>query len=101
MSIETDFGTPEGVLIINPNLGPGLPIDAIDCALSRAEAVLVLLSQQFDGEECSRLADELIANVLWSVRGDLQQLRKLTKFAWESEKTLREESRSAARRAKL
>lgn len=100
MTTHFYFGTPEDASVINPDLEPGLPIDAIDCALSRAEAVLTMLSHQFDGEECSRISDEVIANVLWSVRGDLQQFRKLTDFAWQSEGLRDRKPRKAARRAK-
>ncbi len=79
------LGTPEAVLTVAGDLPPGYPIDAMECALSRADALLVLLSSQFDGTGAERLADHIICNVLWSVRGELDNLGKLLGHGYMTE----------------
>ena len=71
------LGTPEDVLAVPADVPAGYPINAMECALSRADAVLVLLSGQFDGTGDGRLADHVICNALWAVSGELAILRKL------------------------
>lgn len=85
MSTFRYLGTPESVLSVAGDLPPGYPIDAIDCALSRAEALLVLLSGQFDGTGTERLVDSIICNALWVVSGDLAMLRKLLDHGYATE----------------
>lgn len=79
------LGTPEAVLTVAGDLPPGYPIDAMECALSRADALLVLLSGQFDGTGAERLADHIICNALWSVRGELDNLGKLLGHGYATE----------------
>ena len=79
------LGTPEAVLAIPADVPAGYPIDAIECALSRADAVLVLLSGQFDGTGAERLADHVICNALWAVRGELGLLGKLVGHGYMTE----------------
>lgn len=79
------LSTPEDVLSMPGDVPPGYPVDAIDCALSRADAVLALLSGQFDGTCDSRLADHIVNNVLWAVRGELGLLRKLFEHGHKTE----------------
>ncbi len=76
--------TPENFFSPSSNLEPGLPIDAINCQISRTMAVVLLLASQFDGTSDARLADKHIANALWAVQGDLERLHALCKFGWES-----------------
>ena len=78
--------TPEDVLSIASDMPAGYPIDAIDCALSRANAVLILLSGQFDGSDNERLAGHLIANILWSIQGDLALIQKLVRHGYDTSK---------------
>jgi phosphoribosylcarboxyaminoimidazole (NCAIR) mutase len=78
--------TPEDVLSIASDMPAGYPIGAIDCALSRANAVLILLSGQFDGSDSERLAGHLIANILWSVQGDLALIKKMVKHGYDTSK---------------
>ena len=79
------LGTPEAVLAVPADMPAGYPIDAIECALSRADAVLVLLSGQFDGTGAERLADHIVCNALWSVRGELDNLGKLLSYGYATE----------------
>ena len=79
------FTTPEQALAISADVPAGYPIDAIDCALSRADAVLDLLACQFDGADSPRLADNIISNALWAVSGELALLRKLFEHGHKTE----------------
>lgn len=76
--------TPENFFSPSSDLEPGLPIDAINCQISRTMAVVLLLVSQFDGTSEDRLADKHIVNALWAVQGDLERLHALCKFGWES-----------------
>lgn len=78
--------TPEDVLSIASDMPAGYPIDPIECAIARANAVLILLSGQFDGTGGERFADHLIANVLWSVQGELALVHKLVQHGYETSK---------------
>lgn len=84
MSFRT-YSTPEDVLRVPGDVPPGYQIDAIDCALSRADAVVVLLSGQFDGTGAERLADHIVSNALWAVRGELARLRQLFEHGHQTE----------------
>ena len=86
MSQLVDFSTPEALLALHTDLPSGVMIDAIECALQRAEAVLSLLSPYFDGQlEASPPAGHVIANAIWSIEGELENIRKLTHHAYQSE----------------
>lgn len=82
--------TPEGFFVPSPNIEPGLPVDAINCQLSRTFAVVTLLMSQFDGSCESRLSDAHIVNALWGVQADLGRLQELVKFGWETRKDAEE-----------
>jgi hypothetical protein len=84
MSFRT-YSTPEDVMRVPSDVPAGYPIDAIDCALSRADAVVVLLSGQFDGTGAERLADHIVSNALWAVRGELAMLRQLFEHDHQTE----------------
>ena len=79
-------GTPETLFTIPGNVEPGYPLDAIECALSRADATLLLLSGQFDGAGAERLADDAIGNVLWAVRGEIGLLKKMVAHGYKTER---------------
>ncbi len=89
MSAAQDFrrvSTPEDVMTVAADLPAGYPVDAMECALLRADAVLVLLSGQFDGTGSGQLlADNIIADALWSVRGQLAAVRKLLEHGYNTE----------------
>ena len=75
---------PEDLLCINANAPAGVPIDAITCAVERAQAVLCLLEDQFEAEQNQRLANRVIIGALWDVRGTLEQIRTLVVHADDS-----------------
>ncbi|NSX10099.1 hypothetical protein HTX81_16060 [Pseudomonas lini] len=67
---------PEDLLCVSMNAEAGVPIDAITCALTRADSVLTLLEDHFDSES-PRLANHVIAAILWDVRGTLGLIKTL------------------------
>jgi hypothetical protein len=75
MNNALSFYLPEDLLCVNPKAEAGVPIDAITCAIARADSVLTLLEDHFEGE--SRLANHVIAAVLWDVRGTLGLIKTL------------------------
>lgn len=85
MSDFISLGTPEDLLDVAGNMPAGYPIDAIECAMTRAESVLLLLFGQFDGTGGGRLADHIICDALWTVTGELALLRKLFNHGYRTE----------------
>lgn len=75
MSSPLSFSLPENLLCVGPAVDAGVPIDAITCAIARADSVLTLLEDHFEGE--SRLANHVIAAVIWDVRGTLGLIKTL------------------------
>lgn len=80
MSARDD--TPEDFLSVPAEAG--FPIDASNCAIARAMAVVSLLVNHFDSDAGNRLGDHIICNALWSVEGDLRMLQNMINSAWES-----------------
>ena len=76
MNSALSFALPEDLLCVNPTAEAGVPIDAITCAIDRADSVLTLLEDHFESES-SRLANHVIAAVLWDVRGTLGLIKTL------------------------
>jgi hypothetical protein len=76
MNNALSFSLPEDLLCVNPTVENGVPIDAITCAIARADSVLMLLEDHFESES-SRLANHVIAAVLWDVRGTLGLIKTL------------------------
>ncbi|BCQ71094.1 hypothetical protein PEQA60_50840 [Pseudomonas sp. Eqa60] len=76
MNNALGFALPEDLLCVNPSAEAGVPIDAITCAIDRADSVLTLLEDHFENES-SRLANHVIAAVLWDVRGTLGLIKTL------------------------
>ncbi|MCU1739870.1 MULTISPECIES: hypothetical protein [unclassified Pseudomonas] len=76
MNNALSFALPEDLLCVSKNAEAGVPIDAITCAIDRADSVLTLLEDHFENES-SRLANHVIAAVLWDVRGTLGLIKTL------------------------
>ena len=55
--MHLSYTTPEDLLRVRPDAEKGIPIDAINAACERANAVLMLLSGQFDPDNESRFSD--------------------------------------------
>ena len=89
MSTAQDFrnmSTPQDVMTVAADLPACYPVDAMGCALDRARAVLMLISGQFDGTGSGQiLADRIIADALWSVMGNLDEVRKLLEHGYNTE----------------
>lgn len=78
--------TPEAMLSVDAGVPNELPIDALTCALSRADSILVMVNTFFNGSiKHGRPNDFVIANALWSVQGDLELIRKMVDFAYRVE----------------
>lgn len=71
---------PEDLLCVSKTAEAGVPIDALTCAVERANSVLLLLEDQFDCDG-PRLANHVIAAALWDVRGTLGLIRTLAVHA--------------------
>lgn len=80
-----DLGTAEAFLTVPSDMPPGYPVDAIHCALSRADAVLRMVSGQFDGSGGDRYCDDIICNALWAVSGEIQLLKTLIDHGYATE----------------
>ena len=76
MSTLRGFDLPEDLLSVSNDVAAGVPIDAITCAINRADSVLTLLEDHFDGDQ-PRLSNHVIASVIWDVRGTLGLIRTL------------------------
>lgn len=70
MSMLPGFALPEDLLCVSPDAEAGLPIDAITCALDRADSVLMLLEDHLDGDK-PLLSNHVLSSVIWDVRGTL------------------------------
>lgn len=77
MNQALSFSLPEDLLCVHKDAEAGVPIDAITCAIARADSVLTLLEEHFENDS-SRLANHVIAAVLWDVRGTLGLIKTLT-----------------------
>lgn len=77
MNNALSFSLPEDLLGVSNNAEAGIPIDAITCAIDRADSVLTLLEDHFDSDK-PRLANHVLASVIWDVRGTLGLIKTLT-----------------------
>ncbi|EJL03590.1 hypothetical protein PflQ2_4621 [Pseudomonas fluorescens Q2-87] len=79
MNSSLSFALPEDLLCVSKDIEKGVPIDAITCAINRAESVLMLLEDHFESEsDRPRLANHVLAAVIWDVRGTLGLIKTLT-----------------------
>lgn len=77
MSTLRSLALPEDLLCVSNDVEAGIPIDAITCAIDRADSVLTLLEDHFEGDQ-PRLSNHVIASVIWDVRGTLGLIKTLT-----------------------
>ena len=68
---------PETLFVIRSDAPAGVPIDAIECAVSRAQSILTMVSAEFNKDEPCQWSPSVIANALWAVEGILEQIRIL------------------------
>ena len=79
MSMLPGFALPEDLLCVSQDAEAGLPIDAITCALDRADSVLMLLEDHLDGDK-PLLSNRVLSSVIWDVRGTLGLIKTLTMY---------------------
>ncbi|WP_341304106.1 hypothetical protein [Pseudomonas sp. TMP25] len=77
--------TPEDLFEVPADAPPGYPTDAIDCALTRAESTLIMLSGQFDGTGAEQNAPHIVSNVLWAVQGEIRLALKMLRHGHKTE----------------
>ena len=68
---------PGTMLAIRPDAPAGIPIDAIDCAVARADAILTLVMGQFQGDGPAEFSNAVIVNSIWAVQGLLAEIGTL------------------------
>jgi len=71
--------TPEACVSISDNLPAGYPLDAMYCALGRLNAILAVLSCQFDGSggNGEPLSEIHMTNLIWAAEGQAATLKSL------------------------
>lgn len=79
MSMLPAFSLPEDLLCVSKDAEAGIPIDAITCALDRADSVLMLLEDHFDGDKPA-LSNRVLSSVIWDVRGTLGLIKTLALY---------------------
>lgn len=80
MSRKNFNGLPEDILIVCPTTEPGLPVDEINCAVSRADAAITMVMMALNNGE-QRIADFVLVDVLWSAQSQLALIRKMNDHA--------------------
>lgn len=80
---SVDCYVPETMLAVAPGAEAGMPIDAINAACTRADAVLQLLQANFEGSEV-RCSNSVILAALWDVQGTLGLIKTLAMHGYTS-----------------
>ena len=73
-------GLPETVLSVSAHAEAGVPVDEIDCAIARADAVITMVMIAL-GAEDGRPADHVLTEALWCAQGQLALIKQLTYHA--------------------
>ena len=73
----------EELLTVSSDVEAGIPIDAISCAIIRADSVLALLEEHFI-EGRPPLPSAIVAGTLWDVRGALALIKTLAEHGHDS-----------------
>ncbi len=73
-------GLPEDILSVSAGAPNGLPIDEINCAVGRADAVISMVMMALSSEDC-RPADFVLTDALWSAQSQLAIIRKMVEHA--------------------
>ncbi len=76
-------GLPETVLSVSADVENGVPVDEIDCAIGRADAVITMVMIAL-GSEAGRPADHVLTEALWCAQGQLALIRKMTYHAHDT-----------------
>lgn len=74
---------PEELLTVSSDVEAGIPIDAINCIIIRADSVLALLEDHFI-EGRPPLSTAIVAGTLWDVRGALALIKTLAEHGHDS-----------------
>jgi len=82
-AVENKYGdTPESFMSVTED--ELFPIDAINCAKTRARATLSMLINEFGGIEEPSLSSHTVANALWAIDGYIDQIEIMVNHAYSS-----------------
>lgn len=75
-------GLPEELFIVHPDAPRAINLDVLSCCIARADGVLtaVICSGESDSE-CFSLSKEALLGALWSIEGELAQIKALIAHA--------------------
>ena len=77
------IGLPEEILSVHADVEAGVPVDEIDCAIGRADAVITMVMIAL-GAEDGGPAKHVLTEALWCARGQLALIRKMTYHAHDT-----------------
>lgn len=64
----------------------GFPIDAINCAYARADAILTMLIATLGNQDNQQFHPHTIGDALWQVQANLEQIYTMTNHAFVNRK---------------
>jgi hypothetical protein len=82
-STESNFSLPEDFLSSKPEAQVLDCIDALNAALTRADAVLTVISICHSDAEGNLPSAQVLVEALWSVSGNVEQAKKILKIVGE------------------
>lgn len=86
MSLSLQFtGQPEDILCVPAGAEAGLPVDEINCAVVRAEAVITMVMMALSDSD-GRPADHVLNDALWCAQSQLALIKKMAYHGHESAK---------------
>lgn len=81
----TTLDCPEAMMVVRSDAPPGVPADAVACAVSRAQSILVLVMDQFSSKDAQTFSHDVICNSLWAVEGILSEINAMVMAAHDRE----------------
>lgn len=82
----SDANTPED-FFIKPSAAQ-FPIDAINCAHQRADAILTMLIASLGGSNELEFHPHIISNAIWQVQANLEQIHAMANHAFVNRKAI-------------
>ena len=82
----TNANTPEEFFIAPKEAE--FPIDAINCAYQRADAILTMLIASLGGDNELGFHPHTISNAIWQVQANLEQIHTMANHAFVNRRTI-------------
>lgn len=79
---EKYMDTPEEFMILPAS--ERFPIDSINCAKTRASAILNMLINEFGVNHGNQLSPNTVANDLWAIEGYLNQIEVMVNHSYQT-----------------